>query len=82
MQLIIIGFFIVMLAIVLFNSSMGGHVRGSICLSNSGTRAGVIKIQLDLIWGTMATREEGNMCITGFGQPSIRYESGKPRSYR
>lgn len=48
--------FIVMFAIALFNSSMGGHVQGSICLAISGTRAVVIKIQLDLIWGTMATR--------------------------
>lgn len=48
--------FIVMFAISLFNSSMGGHVPGSICLAISGARAVVIKIQLDLIWGTMATR--------------------------
>lgn len=65
-----------MLAITLFNSSMGGHVRGSICLSISGTRAAVIKILLDLVWGTMATRGE-NMCITGFGQLSFRCESGE-----
>lgn len=31
-------------------------MRGSICLAISDTRAVVIKIQLDLIWGTMATR--------------------------
>lgn len=48
-----------MLVIALFSISMGGHVRGSICLSISGTRAGVIKIKLDLIWGTMATRGVG-----------------------
>lgn len=47
--------FIAMFAVALFNSSMGGHVRGSICLAISGARARVIKIQLDLIWGTMAT---------------------------
>lgn len=62
-----------MLAIALFNSSMGGHVRGSICLSISGTRVVVIKIQLDLIWGTMATRGGENMCVTGVGQLSFRY---------
>lgn len=54
--------FIVIFAIALINSCMGRHVRGSICLAISGTRAVVIKIQLDLIWGTMATRE-GKMSV-------------------
>lgn len=53
--------FVVTFAVALFNSSMGGHVRGSICLAISGTRAVVVKIQLDLIWGTMATRR-GKIC--------------------
>lgn len=55
-----------MLAFVLFNNSLVGHVRGSICLSISGTRAVVIKIQLDLIWGTMATRG-GKYVYNGLG---------------
>lgn len=40
----------------LFNRSMKGHVEGSICLSIPGTRALVIKMLVDLIWGTMETR--------------------------
>lgn len=73
--------FIVMLTFVLFNNSLVGHVRGSICLSISGTRAVVIKIQLDLIWGTMATRG-GKYVYNGLGSSVFRYESGKPHSYR
>lgn len=47
----------------LFNSSMKGHVEGSICLLMSGTRALVIKMLVDLNWGTMETRGKKRVCV-------------------
>lgn len=43
---------------------MKGHVEGSICLLIPGTRALLIKMLVDLNWGTAETRGRKSVCTS------------------